>query len=308
MAQLSKPSRRQFLRTAVYAAAASAAAPVVVALSTPRDGLLAAAGVPKPVGGTGPQMKLSFMTFVCPEWETERLVKFARKAGYDGVEIRVDAGHKHGISSASSAEARRSAKSLFRDEGVEVAAVATSVQFASPTAEGHRKSIEAAKANLDLAADLGAPVVRIFAGGGIAKLTPEAARQVAAAFDEVGRYAKASGVCPILECGHDIIKGAAEAAEVVRRVQTENFGVLWNDSRMDDRTFAALKDRLRHFHVHDEVLDPANTNLLELAKRIKGTAFRGYVSLEIIRGKNLPEDLLSQTASRLKRQIAQGLG
>jgi sugar phosphate isomerase/epimerase len=307
MTRFPECSRRQFLRTALSTTAASVAAPMIVASSALEHGGPAAAGEPIASGLPGAQMKLSFMTFVCPEWNTETLVKFATKAHYDGVEIRVDAGHKHGISSTSSAEARRSAKKLFRNEGVEIASVATSVQFASPAAENHKKNLAAAKANLDLAADLGAPVVRIFAGGGIPKLTPEAARQVAAAFDEVGEYAKASGACPILECGHDIIKGAAEAAEVLRRVRTQNFGALWNDSKMDDQTFDALKGRLRHFHVHDEVLDPKNTNLLALANRMKPLGYRGYVSLEIIWGKNVPEGLLIETASRLKRLIAQGL-
>jgi hypothetical protein len=41
------------------------------------------------------------MTFVCPGWDIERIVSFARKDGYDGVEVRVDEGHKHGISSKS---------------------------------------------------------------------------------------------------------------------------------------------------------------------------------------------------------------
>ncbi len=306
MAQFHQSSRRQFLRMAVSAAAASAAAPMIVASPALDPGVFAAASQPPVPGRAGPQMKLSFMTFVCPDWQTERLVKFAKEASYDGVEIRVDAGHKHGLSSASSAQTRRSARRLFGDGGVEIASIATSVQFASPAVEGHKKNLEAAKANLDLAADLGVPVVRIFAGGGIRKLTSQAAQQVAAAFDEVGEYAKASGVCPMLECGHDIIKGSAEAAEVLRRVRTRNFGVLWNDSKMDDPTFAALKDRIRHFHVHDEVLDPSNSNVLDLAKRMKGIDFRGYVSLEIIRGKNLPEDLLTEIASRLKRQITQG--
>jgi sugar phosphate isomerase/epimerase len=253
-------------------------------------------------------MKLSFMTFVCPEWTIETIVTFAKEAHYDGVEIRVDEGHKHGISSACSAETRQSAKRLFRDEGIEVAAIATSVQFASPEVDDHKKNLEAAKANLDLAAALEAPVVRIFAGGGIAKLTPEAAAQVAAAFDEVGEYAKASGVCPILECGHDIIKGRAEAVEVIRRIQTTNFGVLWNDSTMDDATLADLTQRLRHFHVHDEVLDTSNANILSLARRMKGVDYRGYVSLEIIQGRNLPEDVLKEVAARLNQQIAQAYG
>ena len=254
----------------------------------------------------GFDMKLSFMTFVCPTWPIEKIVKFAREAGYHGVEIRVEAKHKHDISSKSSAEARRQVKKLFADEGVAVAAVATPVHFANPKPEVHKQHLESAKANLDLAADLGAPVVRIFAGGGIPKLSDAAAAQVAAAFDEVGEYARASGSTPILECGHDIIKSATEAAEVIRRVNTANFGVLWNTSTMDDATFEALKGRIRHFHVHDEVLDPKTKNLVGLARRMKGIGFRGFVSLEIIHNVDLPEDLLKQTAAELNRQIAEG--
>lgn len=254
----------------------------------------------------GFDMKLSFMTFVCPTWPIEKIVRFAREAGYHGVEIRVEAKHKHDISSKSSTEVRRQVKKLFADEGVAVAAVATSVHFANPKPEVHKQHLESAKANLDLAADLGAPVVRIFAGGGIPKLSDAAAAQVAAAFDEVGEYAKASGSTPILECGHDIIKSATEAAEVIRRVNTANFGVLWNTSTMDDATFEALKGRIRHFHVHDEVLDPKTKNLVGLARRMKGIGFRGFVSLEIIHNVDLPEDLLKQTAAELNRQIAEG--
>lgn len=249
-------------------------------------------------------MKLSFMTFVCPDWSIEKCVEFAKESHYDGVEIRVDTGHKHGISSQSSVAARRRVRKIFEAEGVGIACVATSVHFACPEPGKHQDNLEAARANLDLAADLGAPVVRIFAGGGIPELTKAAAEQVAAAFDKVGEYAKASGACPMLECGHDIIKGSAEAAEVIRRVKTQNFGVLWNRSELDDQTFRALKDRLRHFHVHDEVLDRDNAIILDLARRMKGTGYNGYVSLEIIRKVNLPEDLLKETAMRLQGYIA----
>jgi hypothetical protein len=32
-----------------------------------------------------------------------------------------------------------------------------------------------------------------------------------------------------------------------------------------------------------------------------GAGYTGYVSLEIIKGKNLPEDVLTETATRLQR-------
>jgi sugar phosphate isomerase/epimerase len=250
-------------------------------------------------------MKLSFMTFVCPDWKIEQVVAFAKEAHYDGVELRVDEAHKHDVSSKSSPQIRKRVKRLFADYGVEVACVATSVAFAEPDPAKRKQAMEEAKRNLDLARDLGAPVVRIFAGRGYPALTPEAAGVVAAAFDEAGEYAKASGTCPMLECAHDIMKGAEEGSEVIRRVKTRNFGVLWNHSQIDEHSFALLKDRLRHIHVHDNVLEPANRNILELAKRMKGINYKGYVSLEIIRQENLPEDLLRETATRLKGYIAE---
>lgn len=250
-------------------------------------------------------IKLGFMTFVLPEWKIERIAKFAKKAGYDGVEIRVDAGHKHEISAQSSAEVRKYVRKLFENEGIGIPCVATSVQFGSSQEAVRQQNIESAKMNLDLAEDLGASVVRMFAGGGIPKLTDEAAGYIAEAFDEVGDYAKPSGVCPMLECGHDIIKSSVEAENVIKRVKTSNFGALWNHSDMDEQTFNALKSDIRHFHVHSEVLSADNDNILHLAKLMKSIGYNGYFSLEIIEGHNLPEDVLTETASRLQGFIAQ---
>jgi len=250
-------------------------------------------------------IKLSFMTFVCPNWQIEKVAKFAKQANYDGVEIRVDAGHKHEVSSQTSADRRKYVKKLFNDEGVDIPCVATSVQFGSADPAKRRENIVAAKANLDLAAHLGAKIVRMFAGGGIPGLNDDAASYIAEAFDEVGDYSKASGVTPMLECGHDIIVGAAEAEKVIKRVKTSNFCVLWNHSEMNEQTFNVMKSHLRHFHIHDEVLDPKNDYILHLSKLMKSIGYEGYYSLEIIKGEDLPEDLLIETAKRLKGYIMQ---
>jgi len=250
-------------------------------------------------------MKLGYMTFVCPEWKIERVAGFAKEAGYDGVEIRVDAGHQHGISSESSTHIRQSVRKLFADESLEIPSVATSVCTASPDPKTHRENIDSGKLNLDLAADLGAGLVRIFAGGKRPAFDDEAADQIAAAFDELGEHAKGSGVSPMLECGHDIIKTAAEAAQVIERVTTTNFAVLWNHAEMDDITHDAFKSRLRHFHVHDDALDAESPHMRNLARRMVGLDFPGFVCLEIIKGHNLPEDVLRATATRIKGYFAE---
>lgn len=249
------------------------------------------------------KLKLSFMTFVCPEWKIEKIVQFAREAGYDGVEIRVDVGHRHGISSESSSEERKYVKKLFDENNVEVSCIATSVQFGFSNPEKRRENIEAAKANIRLAGDLGARVIRIFAGGDVPKLTDDVADYIAEAFTEVGNYAIQYGVCPLLETLHDIVKSAEDALKVVNRVKTSNFGILWNHSDIDQKSFHLVKNYIKHFHIHDEVLDAKNKNILHLAKLMKTVNFNGYISLEIIKGYNLPEKLLRETAERLKGYI-----
>ncbi|RJS84214.1 sugar phosphate isomerase/epimerase [Candidatus Bathyarchaeota archaeon] len=248
-------------------------------------------------------MKLSFMTFMCPNWKIEKIVRFARESGYDGVEIRVDAGHRHGISARSSKAERRYVRELFEEFGVDVSSIATSVQFSFPDPTKRKKNLEDAKKNIDLASDLGAKVVRIFAGRNVPKMTDEVAQYIADAFTEVGEYAETLNVCPLLETLHDIVQSADDAFKVIKNVRTENFGILWNHSEIDIRSFNLLKNYIRHFHVHEEVLNPENRNIAKLARMMKTVNFQGYVSLEIIKGVDLPEKLLIETSKRLRSQI-----
>jgi sugar phosphate isomerase/epimerase len=196
-------------------------------------------------------------------------------------------------------------KKLFNNYGVEVSSIATSVQFGFSSPGKRRENIEAAKANIELAGDLEAKVVRIFAGGDVQQLTDSAAEYIAEAFTEVGDYAIQYGVCPVLETLHDIVRSAEDALKIIHRVKTMNFGILWNHSDIDQKSFNLVGKYIRHFHVHEEVLDPQNKNVLHLAKLMKTINFNGYISLEIIRGYDLPEDLLIKTAERLKSYMAQ---
>jgi sugar phosphate isomerase/epimerase len=250
-------------------------------------------------------MKLSFMTFVCPDWKIEKIADFAKEAGYDGVELRVDEGHKHEVSSKSSPTDRQYVKGLFREKGIEIPCIATSVEFAWRDPSKRRENIEAAKANIELAGDLGAKVIRIFAGGDAEKITEEVASNIADAFTEVGDFAKKFGVCPMLETLHDIVKSSEDSMAVLKKVKSSNFGILWNHSEIDRKSFEVLKNHIKHFHIHDEVLDPVNKNILHLSKMMKEVNYDGYISLEIIKGYTLPEGLLIETAKRLKGYIAQ---
>jgi len=260
-------------------------------------------------------MKISFMTWLTPNWPLEKIVKFAKEAGYDGVELRVDVGHKHGISSRSTQEERRRARKLFEEAGVAVSCIATSIGFGSPEEAERRKSIEAAKENIKLASDLGAKVVRIFGGRsskGTIELTEDALDYIAAAYTEVGEFGVDYGVCPLLEM-HDAfsvdrfptpVEASKKALEVLRRAETSNIGILWNRSWIDIESFQLLKNYIRHFHINKYADDPEDLQVFETMKLMKTVNFEGFFSLEHVR-KELkmipPEKMLMDHAKRMRK-------
>src|SRR6185503_2139354 len=49
-------------------------------------------------------LKLSFTTWVCPEWTVAAIVDGMTTYGYDGVELRIGKGHLHGVELDSPAD------------------------------------------------------------------------------------------------------------------------------------------------------------------------------------------------------------
>ena len=72
-------------------------------------------------------MKYAFMSFSCPTLTLPEALKLVSDSGYDGFEIRIDAGHAHGIETDMPAAKRREARDMARDMGVDLACLATSV-------------------------------------------------------------------------------------------------------------------------------------------------------------------------------------
>lgn len=248
-------------------------------------------------------MKLAFMTWVCPEWTVEEIIEFGAETPYDGVELRVNADHAHGVDADATPEERAAVRERFAAAGLELPCVATSHQFAVADASEREETLAAAKANVELAGDLGADYLRVFAGGDGESMTDAAADRTAAALTDVGEFGRDHGVRPLLETKHDIVETAADAVAVLERVETPNAGALWNRSTIDEAALDALGERIEHVHVHDEVLDPGNENVGGLAAALSRTGYDGYVSLEIIEGENLPRETLAETGERLSEQL-----
>src|SRR5580765_621192 len=108
-------------------------------------------------------MKISFSTLACPDWTMPQIMEIAANSGYDGIELRFVEGEdslwKLAAFSATQLAATRRA---FTDRGLTVACVDTSCRFHSPDAKERAAAIEEGARMSDLAAELGAPGIRVF--------------------------------------------------------------------------------------------------------------------------------------------------
>src|SRR5690606_11843300 len=101
-------------------------------------------------------MKISFMTFACPEYDIKQVLAAATEFGYHGVEFRTDANHSHGVELSAINGERKSIRAALDSEAIEACCLATSLQFAT------ERVMDEVQPRIDLAHDIGCPALRVF--------------------------------------------------------------------------------------------------------------------------------------------------
>jgi fatty-acyl-CoA synthase len=255
-------------------------------------------------------MKYAFMTFSCPQWTLDEVLAAAQRYGYDGVELRVDAHHKHSVEVTNTPEQRAAARRAAVAHGVALCCVATSCKFADPATV--TQNIAEAQARIDLAGDLGAQVVRVFGG----KIPQDLSRQqatdsVVQALATLAGQAARRGVYLALET-HDDWCDPQDALAVVSRVNHPNVGVNWDymhtlraAKTSADDAFATLGPYIRHVHFHDGSLAADKLEFLPIGEGeydhrrvlalLRSVNYDGYLSGEWINWEpgeiHLPREL-----------------
>jgi sugar phosphate isomerase/epimerase len=267
-------------------------------------------------------MKLSFMTWVCPDWDVNQILTAAIRYGYDGVEPRVEAKQRHGIDLDTTKKQRKEFRSQFADCGIEMSCLATSRTFSSADAAERGESVELACRYIDLAADLGCAHIRVFGGAipeGVSR--EEAHKYVAESLRRCGEHVGDREVYVCLET-HDHFSRAADAAETVRLAAHPKVGIVWDvmhPFRAGDSmevAFEAVKPFVRHCHIHDGQLPEGPGGPVELAlmgegdiphdeaiRLLAGMSFQGHLSGEWI--SFLPPDEVLPHDERVLRGYLQ---
>ncbi len=108
-------------------------------------------------------MKLSFSTLGCPDWRLDQIAETAQRLGYDGVELRAVGGSLDLPGRPEfSRENVTAARALFEDRNLQICCVDTSCTFHSRAQSDRDVQVDEAIKHGELAAALGAPLIRVF--------------------------------------------------------------------------------------------------------------------------------------------------
>lgn len=267
-------------------------------------------------------MKLGFMTFIEPTWTLEEHMAAAQRHGYTGIEPRCEADHGHGIEIETGADGRSEIRSKIGEEGLEFCCIATSRKFVDADEKERQASVDKTKRYVELAADVGAPYVRVFGGSMPGGIAPQGVVQYAAdALREVGEFAADYPVIVAVET-HDDWCNTYHMAELIRRVDHAKIQVNWDyhhpmrHFEPVEESYARLRQWIVHTHMHDVKLTEGGMKaevcalgegyvpqkkVMELLDR---DGYTGYFSLELI-GLGKPDELLAQYAEKCNEYLAE---
>jgi sugar phosphate isomerase/epimerase len=251
-------------------------------------------------------IRLAAMSSVFPEWTLDQAVAGLKRHGYQGLEPRAEWGHALGLELAMGPSARRQACRRFADEGLRICCLATGVRVAEPDGGRRARHLKDLRGYLDLAADLGCPLVRTFGGPRNREQEWQAVVEyVADGYRQVLDQAFERGVTVLLET-HDDWCCAAPVRAVIERVGHSCLAALWDlmhPQRMLEKaaeTFRAIGPHTRHVHVHDGhyqdgrmQLTALGTGVIDHAEpvRLLGAAgYDGFYSVEMIHQAGSPHD------------------
>jgi len=197
-------------------------------------------------------IRLAFSTIACPSWTLERVASAAYESGFEGVELRTFGPGSGRLACDPALTDPRKTVDLFAAPGVDIAGLGSSGRFDEPIRPpvlgrvigDYEKPVRAVKHDVDLAEDLGAEYVRVFAfepapgerpGRALGrivdrlKLACDHARHrgVRLALENGGGYARAEQIAeiidrvnnPLLDACYNLAAGAAggdSATDAVR--------------------------------------------------------------------------------------------
>jgi len=253
-------------------------------------------------------MKLSLMTYgLGQELGLDEMLDTLVRHGYAGVEFRVDLKQEHGVEPELTAAERETVKAKCAEAGVAIVSIASGNRFHQQDAVEMQGNVARAKQVIQLAADLDAPLVRVFGNNFPEGVEREAVmRQVADCLSDLGDFAQPLGVDVDLEMhGEFCWREALRTAELADHPRV---GLIFNSDSRDvendsiAHVFETAGDRIRHIHMHH--LTAPDFPYEEMMRILIQRGYEGYLSAEVSAPACDPETLLGYYARLFHAYVA----
>jgi sugar phosphate isomerase/epimerase len=243
-------------------------------------------------------MKLAFSTLGCPNWDLNQITDAARRFGYDGIELRAVGGDLDLLSRPEfkTTELART-RCWFEDREISVCCVDTSCNFHSLDANERSKQVDLAIRYSELAAALGAPLIRVFPD----KVQPGADRSetrdnIAACLRRIAEQTP-EGIRVGLET-HGDFANAEAATEILRIAAHPHVALIWDVANsmsagdLIEDAARIVSPYLAHVHLRDArpndgfehwlpvLAGRGNVSFAKTVEALEEIGYDGFISFE----------------------------
>lgn len=245
-------------------------------------------------------MRLGLLSYnIARDWDLVKMLSICSELGYDGIELRTDEGHAHGVEVSLSKDERRELLRRINDSDIILCGLGGGCKFDGLNEDEVSENVEHTKRLLELCCNMGAPGLKVFGNNfhedeGVERSKTIA--QVAKALAECSRTANDLGVELRLEMHGDFIR-PADVLEVLHQTDDHpGLKLIYNCDRRDvvDGSMADCLHEVMPYvtHVHMHELTHADYPYAEMLGLLDESGFPGFCVAEIQKSPE-PERLLA---------------
>ena len=278
--------RRKFLQTLVTASAVAGAGNISVVNAREKKQIIM---------GDKNRFKISLnaYSFNAPltkgTTNLDAVMEFCAKENFDAIDIT--GYYFPGYPEIPSDEYIFHLKRKAHQLGLEISGTGIRNEFAEPDKTKRMAEIAFVKKWIEVAAKLGAPVIRIFTGKTLpANYTwEEVETWIVEDIKTCVEYGKKHGVIVAVQNHNDFIKTAEQMIDVIKKINTDWFGlILDTGSFVTEEPYSEIK-KTANYAVNWQVKEKLNYNgktvdmdLEKLFTIVKASSYRGYLPIETL--------------------------
>lgn len=230
-------------------------------------------------------MHLGLVTYnLAKDWDLDKIIDMCEKHDFEGVELRTT--HAHGVEVNLSSREREAVKSRFSKSPVKLVGLGSAFEYHSPDPEELERNIRGTKEYAQLAAEVGAPGIKVRPNG-LPEDVPEETtlQQIGESLAECAEYAAGLGVQIRLEVHGHRTSEPGRIRKIMDYADHPNAFVCWNSNAGEVQAgsirdnFELLAPEIALVHMRDLCTD--DYPWLELAERLMQIDYEGYCLAEI---------------------------